>query len=180
MALPASQYSVLDGNQVERLSDDTFRVFVEGFNFFSFKVHPILTLQVQTMERGCIISMLACKLKGSKLVEAQNTQFRAHMRNQGALLLAHFAPVLLHVCVLPVDDTACQCPSHAPTEALSRNPCTAELQRSVQWNGVSHTKPSVRRLRATSAWTWSSLCHGGLWCRKASSGAPAMLSCRPS
>lgn len=83
MALPASQYSVLDGNQVERLSDDTFRVFVEGFRFFSFTVQPVLTLQVQATDRGCVISMLACKLKGSKIVEAQNSQFRAQMSNRG-------------------------------------------------------------------------------------------------
>jgi hypothetical protein len=83
MALPASQYSVLDGTKVERLSTDTFRVYVPEFKFFSFEVQPVLTLQVQSLERGCLISMLACKLKGSKLVEKQNSQMAARMTNKG-------------------------------------------------------------------------------------------------
>ena len=83
MALPASQYSVLDGSKVERLSEDTFRVYVAPFKFFAFEVQPVLTLQVQAHDTGCTISMLACKLKGNKLIEAQNTQFAARMTNQG-------------------------------------------------------------------------------------------------
>jgi hypothetical protein len=84
MALPASQYSVLDGSKVERLGEDTFRVYVAPFTFFAFEVQPVLTLQVQAHDAGCTIAMLACKLKGSKLIEAQNTQFAARMTNEGA------------------------------------------------------------------------------------------------
>lgn len=84
MTLPSSQYSVLDGNKVERFGDDTFRVSVAPFRFFSFEVQPVLTLQVQGTLRGCIISMLACKLQGNRIVEAQNSQFSARMTNQGA------------------------------------------------------------------------------------------------
>jgi hypothetical protein len=84
MTLPSSQYSVLDGNKVERLGDDTFCVCVSALRFFSFEVQPVLTLQVQGTPRGCIISMLACKLQGNRIVEAQNSQFSARMTNQGA------------------------------------------------------------------------------------------------
>jgi hypothetical protein len=83
MALPASQYSVLDGTKVDRLSGDTFRVYVPEFKFFAFEVQPVLTLQVQALERGCLISMLACKLRGSRLIENQNSQFAARMTNKG-------------------------------------------------------------------------------------------------
>ena len=84
MALPASQYSVLDGAKVERLTDDTFRVNVSGFSFFSFEVEPILTVSVQPTDAGCRIELLACKLAGSRIVEAQNNKFSARMVNNGA------------------------------------------------------------------------------------------------
>ena len=93
MALPASQYSVLDGSKVERLGDDTFRVHVAAFRFFQLEVQPILTLQVQPQQHGCTISMLACKLKGSGIVEAQNDQFSARMTNKGALLMIKQTPL---------------------------------------------------------------------------------------
>lgn len=83
MALPASQYSVLDGAKVERLTDDTFRVYVGCISFFNFEVEPVLTLMVQPSETGCCIEMLACKLKGSPLLESQNSKFSARMKNVG-------------------------------------------------------------------------------------------------
>jgi hypothetical protein len=84
MTLPASQYSVLDGAKVERLTDDTFRVHVAEFSFFNFQVEPVLTLTVQPTDVGCRIEMLACKLAGSPIVEAQNKKFAARMTNVGA------------------------------------------------------------------------------------------------
>ena len=87
MALPASQYSVLDGAKVERLTDDTFRVNVTAFSFFSFEIEPVLTVSVQPTEAGCRIEMLACKLAGSRIVEAQNNKFAARMVNNGVDLL---------------------------------------------------------------------------------------------
>lgn len=88
MALPASQYSVLDGAKVERLSDDTFRVFVGVLSFFNFEVEPVLTLMVQPNASGCCIEMLACKLKGSPLIESQNCKFAARMKNVGEKLIS--------------------------------------------------------------------------------------------
>eukprot|EP00892_Ulva_mutabilis_P012265 jgi/Ulvmu1/9410/UM051_0038.1 len=81
MALPASQYSVLDGAKVERLSEDTFRVFVGVISFFNFELEPVLTLMVKPTDSGCIIEMLACKLRGSDLIESQNCKFSARMKN---------------------------------------------------------------------------------------------------
>jgi Protein of unknown function (DUF1997) len=88
MSLPASQYSVLDGSKVERVGDDTFRVTVAPFQFFALVVQPVLTLQVQALPGGCCISMLACKLRGSRLIEAQNDHFAARMTNRGAMVFS--------------------------------------------------------------------------------------------
>lgn len=46
LALPASQYSVLSADQVERLSDSSFRCSLGSLNFFGTKVCPILFVDV--------------------------------------------------------------------------------------------------------------------------------------
>ena len=94
MALPASQYSVLDGSKVERLDEETFRVYVAAFKFFRFEVQPVLTLQVHAEDAGCTISMLGCQLRGSRLIEAQNDQFAARMTNHGAHTCCSACPAL--------------------------------------------------------------------------------------
>ncbi|GAU34342.1 hypothetical protein TSUD_20490 [Trifolium subterraneum] len=38
MSLPASQYSVLDAERIERVSEDTFRCYVYTIKFFTFEV----------------------------------------------------------------------------------------------------------------------------------------------
>merc|ERR1711920_715471 len=50
MALPASQYSVLDATSVERLDGDTFKAKLAGIGFFGFRVEPILTVRVTVSE----------------------------------------------------------------------------------------------------------------------------------
>ena len=111
MALPASQYSVLDGAKVERLSDDTFRVYVGVISFFNFEVEPVLTLMVKPTDNGCIIEMLACKLRGSPLIESQNCKFSARMKNVGMLRIhfPDFTPV--------ADFMYCHAGAHMPSHA---------------------------------------------------------------
>ena len=46
MALPASQYSVLSAQQVERLSDTQFKFFLGNLNFFGTKISPVLYVDV--------------------------------------------------------------------------------------------------------------------------------------
>lgn len=58
MALPASQYSVLDAETVERLDDDTFLCHVAGLTFFSFEVHPVLTVSVSVGPTGPTVDLL--------------------------------------------------------------------------------------------------------------------------
>lgn len=107
MTLPASQYSVLDGAKVERLTDDTFRVNVSGFSFFSFEIEPIVTVSVQPTDTGCRIEMLACKLAGSPIIEAQNSKFSARMVNNGVHQLPHSGMYSSsdHISLLPATCT---------------------------------------------------------------------------
>ncbi|KAK9824468.1 hypothetical protein WJX72_010525 [[Myrmecia] bisecta] len=81
MALPASQYSVLDAQKIERIDDDTFRCYVGGLHFFNFVVEPVLTVSVVVGERGPTVRLLSTQLEGSKAALAANDRFDATMTN---------------------------------------------------------------------------------------------------
>ncbi|KAI7753048.1 hypothetical protein M8C21_016803, partial [Ambrosia artemisiifolia] len=72
MSLPASQYSVLDAQRIERIDDNTFRCYV----------CPVLLVRVEEQLDGCSINLLSCKLEGSPIVVAQNDKFEASMVNR--------------------------------------------------------------------------------------------------
>lgn len=82
MSLPASQYSVLDAERIERVDDNTFRCYVYTFKFFNFEVCPVLLVRVEEQPNGCCIKLLSCKLEGSPIVVAQNDKFDALMVNR--------------------------------------------------------------------------------------------------
>ncbi|GAV87668.1 DUF1997 domain-containing protein [Cephalotus follicularis] len=82
MSLPASQYSVLDAERIERVDDNTFRCYVYKLKFFAFEVCPVLLVRVEEQPNGCCINLLSCKLEGSPSVVAQNEKFDASMVNQ--------------------------------------------------------------------------------------------------
>lgn len=82
MSLPASQYSVLDAERIERVDDNTFRCYVYRLKFFAFEVCPVLLVRVEEQPNGCCIKLLSCKLEGSPLVVAQNDKFDAYMVNR--------------------------------------------------------------------------------------------------
>ena len=52
MALPASQYSTLDGESVERVADDTFKVELSELAFLGLTLKPKLTAKVVVREDG--------------------------------------------------------------------------------------------------------------------------------
>eukprot|EP00270_Netrium_digitus_P014321 TRINITY_DN484_c0_g1_i3.p1 TRINITY_DN484_c0_g1~~TRINITY_DN484_c0_g1_i3.p1 ORF type:complete len:257 (+),score=40.57 TRINITY_DN484_c0_g1_i3:41-811(+) len=81
MTLPASQYSVLDAERIERLDDKCFRCFVHRLKVFSFEICPVLLVRVDEQPNGCTIRLLSCTLEGSPVVEAQNKNFSATMLN---------------------------------------------------------------------------------------------------
>ncbi|XP_044508185.1 uncharacterized protein LOC123227454 isoform X2 [Mangifera indica] len=82
MSLPASQYSVLDAERIERVDDNTFRCYVYRLKFFAFEVCPVLLVRVEEQPNGCSINLVSCKLEGSPIVEAQNDKFDASMVNR--------------------------------------------------------------------------------------------------
>ncbi|XP_009361429.2 uncharacterized protein SYNPCC7002_A1590 [Pyrus x bretschneideri] len=82
MSLPASQYSVLDAERIERVDANTFRCYVYRFKFFAFEVCPVLLVKVEEQPNGCCIKLLSCKLDGSPIAVAQNDKFDAFMVNQ--------------------------------------------------------------------------------------------------
>ncbi|CAA2969198.1 uncharacterized protein LOC111373588 [Olea europaea subsp. europaea] len=82
MSLPASQYSVLDAERIERVDDNTFKCYVYRFKFFAFEVCPVLLVRVDEQPNGCCIKLLSCKLEGSPIVVAQNDKFDASMENK--------------------------------------------------------------------------------------------------
>jgi hypothetical protein len=81
MALPASQYSVLDARKIERLDETTFKCFVGRLAFFGFSVEPVITVSVVVEERGCTIKLLSAQLQGSEAVQDINSKFTAQMTN---------------------------------------------------------------------------------------------------
>ncbi|XP_031502598.1 uncharacterized protein LOC116265798 isoform X2 [Nymphaea colorata] len=82
MRLPASQYSVLDAERIERVDENTFRCYVYKFKFFNFEVCPVLMVRVEVEPSGCCIRLLSCKLEGSPIVVQQNEKFSASMVNR--------------------------------------------------------------------------------------------------
>lgn len=81
MALPASQYSVLDARKIERIDESTFRCYVGNLGFFGFSVEPVITVSVTVEEQGCTIKLLSAKLQGSNTIEELNKKFTANMTN---------------------------------------------------------------------------------------------------
>ncbi|KAG5533111.1 hypothetical protein RHGRI_027368 [Rhododendron griersonianum] len=63
MSLPASQYSVLDAQRIERVDDNTFRCYVHTFKFFAIEVCPVLLVRVEEQPNGCCIKLLSCKVE---------------------------------------------------------------------------------------------------------------------
>ena len=62
MALPASQYSVLDAQKIERLDDSTFQCHVGRVGFLGWGVEPVLTVSVIVEPEGPTVKLLDTKV----------------------------------------------------------------------------------------------------------------------
>ncbi|CAI5995075.1 unnamed protein product [Closterium sp. NIES-64] len=76
MTLPASQYSVLDAERIERVDSSTFRCYAHRVQFFSVEICPVLLVRVDEEADGCTIRLLSATLDGSPIVKSQNKKFR--------------------------------------------------------------------------------------------------------
>ncbi|XP_024375571.1 uncharacterized protein [Physcomitrium patens] len=92
MALPASQYSVLDAERIERVDDTMFKCYAHRFKFFNFEVGPVLLVKVDTQPDGCCIRLISCTLEGSPIVVAQNEKFSASMVNRVSWSVSEKSP----------------------------------------------------------------------------------------
>jgi len=92
MALPASQYSVLDAERIERVDDTMFKCYAHRFKFFNFEVGPVLLVRVEEQSDGCCIRLLSCTLEGSPIVVAQNQKFSASMVNKVSWRVSEKSP----------------------------------------------------------------------------------------
>lgn len=95
MSLPASQYSVLDAERIERVDDNTFKCYVYRFKFFAFEVCPVLLVRVDEQPNGCCIKLLSCKV---------STLFRLpawiHTQTHSWIVHVYFIVLLMILLVL--------------------------------------------------------------------------------
>ncbi len=77
MALPASEYSVLSADQIERLSDSQFKCTLMTMNFFGTKITPVLYVDVNVYpdEAKSVISVTKAETTGSAIAEKVNGTF---------------------------------------------------------------------------------------------------------
>jgi hypothetical protein len=77
MALPASEYSVLSAQQVERLSETQFKFFLGNLNFFGTKISPILYVDVNVYPEAhrSEIAVTRAETVGSEVAEKINGTF---------------------------------------------------------------------------------------------------------
>lgn len=82
MTLPASQYSVLDAERIERVDANTFRCYAQCLKFFTVEIRPVLLVRVEEEADGCTIRLISATLDGSPIIVKQNKKFRASMVNR--------------------------------------------------------------------------------------------------
>lgn len=77
MRLPASEYSVLSAEQIERLNDREFKCSLGTMNFFGTKITPILYVDVDviTAENKSIIAVTRAETTGSEIADKINGTF---------------------------------------------------------------------------------------------------------
>lgn len=83
MALPASQYSVLSANQIERLSDSQFKAKLGRLNFFGNDFIPILYVDVDVIpnESRAEIVVKKAETTGSEIAEKISGTFDIFAKN---------------------------------------------------------------------------------------------------
>jgi hypothetical protein len=84
MALPASEYSVLAGKQIERLSDTEFKCNLPSLNFFGTKIQPVLYAEVKVYpeEARAEISVTRAETQGSETADKLSGTFSISSTNK--------------------------------------------------------------------------------------------------
>ena len=77
MALPASEYSILSANQIERIDDSNFKCTLGTMNFFGTKITPTLYVDVTVYpeEAKSVIAVTRAETTGSTSIIKKITMF---------------------------------------------------------------------------------------------------------
>ena len=88
-AVPLSHYlrqprrlvhALMNPDQVEELSADTFRFHLRGFQFLMLNIRPVVDLQIDTSrDRVLTVRSLDCWIKGNQFI---NQQFALNLQGQ--------------------------------------------------------------------------------------------------
>lgn len=83
MALPPSEYSVLDADAIVRLGEDSFRCQIGSLSFFGYQMTPILYVKVNVdpAQGKSTLNIYKLELTGSRIAEIANGTFQVKARN---------------------------------------------------------------------------------------------------
>uniref|UniRef100_A0A6S9EBA2 Uncharacterized protein n=1 Tax=Heterosigma akashiwo TaxID=2829 RepID=A0A6S9EBA2_HETAK len=82
LALPPSQYSVLDEGMIQRLGENRFRTQVDPINMFGNKVIPVLEVEVDVSKDRPMstLTVTKCEITGSEAADKANGTFKVESR----------------------------------------------------------------------------------------------------
>lgn len=120
MALPASQYSVLDAKRIERIDDATFRCYVGGLKLFNFSIDPVLTVSVTVTERGPTVKLLSTKVS-----IVANARFSSLSGRKCSKSRRHYSFLRCHM-FLQLDGS--------PAVVAANDKFTATMTNDVRWS----------------------------------------------
>eukprot|EP00903_Cladosiphon_okamuranus_P011788 g11079.t1 len=80
LALPPTEYSLLDPKMITRLSDETFRMDGATINIVGTKVHPVLFVKVEVQPENNLANIMVEKveLEGSEAVRSAGGSFNGN------------------------------------------------------------------------------------------------------
>lgn len=81
---PTGVEAILNVNALQSyvsIDNNTYRCKIPPIQLLNFEVAPVLGLQVNPTNEGCIVELLSCQFEGSEIVESQNKHFSATMEN---------------------------------------------------------------------------------------------------
>lgn len=148
MTLPASQYSVLDAKQIERIDDSTFRCYVGGLRFLGFTVDPVLTVSVNVTDKGPTVRLLSTKVSNcATIVPPSSLACMPFMINApGAFCHCCKSVSALKEQLLTFN---CVQLEGSPAVEAANNRFSATMENKVRWG--SSAEPGLLELRSDTS-----------------------------
>ena len=149
MTLPASQYSVLDAKQIERIDDSTFRCYVGGLRFLGFTIDPVLTVSVNVTDKGPTVRLLSTKVSNcSTMIPASLLACMPfpNMPLEHSLIAAENPIVALEEQLLTFN---CVQLEGSPAVEAANDRFSATMENKVRWG--SSAEPGLLELRSDTS-----------------------------